>query len=428
MTVTSRKDASPSEHWRPTSNSLLNALTIGLLAFQIPRDPWGDDAYLTVATLGFVALATLNHLDPRRLAWLTHGVKAAYTHVLFASLAPPGSRGWLAAALVVSTIDLLPVFLRSAGARSLCEAFGAAVRWSLIGMGFGRMGFPGPLLLIFGLCTAIYAWERRRRIAEGRRFDYGTLHCFEHLAVWGYLLALNAERLDLRWVWQSTLLALAVLAGALVVLGVGTNLQILRTARASLPPWFDPRLRSLILAKTRNNARSLRLQHYICKPFTTTILVTRVRWADIETMLDQIELNEHFDAVVGVLSGGAFITRYFARQRGIEQVHYVRSRLWSQLPLWRNIAVIARYYLGAQNEAKVSFLGEAPNLEGKRILVIDDAVCTGVTMDAVRTRCLERGAAHVATLTLFCNANHPTDYAAQISHCPMVWPWGWESD
>ena len=76
----------------------------------------------------------------------------------------------------------------------------------------------------------------------------------------------------------------------------------------------------------------------------------------------------------------------------------------------------------------MKFFGEATDLAGQRVLVVDDSVCTGVTMASVREFCRARGASRVATLALFCHPDHPTDYAFRVSKTPLVWPWGWESD
>ncbi|MEM6734386.1 MAG: phosphoribosyltransferase, partial [Myxococcota bacterium] len=135
-----------------------------------------------------------------------------------------------------------------------------------------------------------------------------------------------------------------------------------------------------------------------------------------------------FDAVVGVLSGGAFIARCVAEHHKIARVHYVRSRIWSNLSLHRNLMTSLRYYLGHENRPSVYFLDDHIALKNARVLVVDDSVCTGATLSAVEALCLERGAREVKTLALYAHPDHVPDYVSQVSMTPLIWPWGWEAD
>lgn len=406
------------------SARLLNALSIAFVACLVPQDPWTDNLYLTVSTLCFASLATLNHLFPTRLEWLTHVIKAAYTHLLFASLAI----AWWWVPVLFSAIDLLPLLARDQRLRDRSEAVGACGRWGAIGFGFFVLGFPLGLLAFFVACTAVYAWERRRRIAAGRRHDYGHAHCLEHLAAWSFLVCLNADRLDFPLVARLSLGLAVTLALGLIALGIAINLAAFRSVRAELPSWFDPRLRAEILAKARANVFSHRWQHYVLKPFTPKISNRRVRWRDIEAMVDALELDEPFDCVVGVLSGGAFIANYVALRHRIAHVHYARSRLWSDLSLLKNAVRSTRYYLGLRNDIAPSFLDPSLDLRGQRVLLVDDSVCTGVTLATVAALCRARGAREVETLALFCHPEHLTDHYYRVSMTPLIWPWGWEAD
>jgi adenine/guanine phosphoribosyltransferase-like PRPP-binding protein len=419
------------------SAQLVNALTIAFVACLMPHDPWADNLYLTISTLCFASLATLNHLFPTRLEWLTHVVKAAYTHLVFASL----SIAWLWIPALISAVDLVPLAVQNQRLRDVSEATGACARWAAIGWGFHVLGFPLGLLVFFGACTAVYAWERRRRIAAGRRYDYGHAHCLEHLAAWAWLVCVNADRLDFPLVIRLSLGLVVTLALGLIVLGMSINVAAFRSVRAHLPPWFDPRLRASILAKARDNVFSHRWQHYILKPFTPKISNRRVRWSDIETMVDALELDlssrpsrlssgpeRPFDCVVGVLSGGAFIANYVALRHGIAQVHYARSRLWSRVSILKNAVQSTRYYLGLDNEIAPSFIDPNLDLGGQRVLLVDDSVCTGATLATVAQLCRAHGASEVETLALFCHPDHPTDHYHRASMTPLIWPWGWESD
>jgi len=414
--------------WRD-SNVLLNALTIALVACLVPARPFSpSQLYLTLATWAFVAAALANHLAPERWPRLTHVVKAAYTQLLFASVAPAAglTRLW-PVALAVSLVDLIPIVVgRRAG--SVIEAIGAILRLGAVAWGFWLLRFPWWLVIVYLGCSATYFFERRDRIARGRRFDYGWLHALEHLGVWVFLYAFNAPRLDRALVWQLLVGGLGSVAVSLIVLGIVTNVRLYRSLERELPAWFDPTLRDLIKQKSLANLRSRHLEWYVVKPFSPKILNRRVSWADIEAMVARIDVPAAFDSVVGVTSGGAFIARCVAAKLGVSKVRYARSRLWSGRTAYRTFVISLRYYAGLPNANIARFDDEETDLCGERVLVVDDSVCTGATLASVVALCRERGAVHVETFALFANPEHPTHYHDQISKTPLVWPWGWESD
>jgi uncharacterized protein len=69
-------------------------------------------------------------------------------------------------------------------------------------------------------------------------------------------------------------------------------------------------------------------------------------------------------------------------------------------------------------------VGPPPSIAGQRVLLVDDMVATGVTLDLARRACLEQGAAEVRTASLFVHSfcQRP-DYVALISDALIVTPW-----
>ena len=411
--------------WRDSS-VLINCLTIVMIACLVPHRPLSEHLYLTIATYVFVAFALVNHLFPERLHFLTHVVKAAYTNLIFASVGL--GLLWWATPIAISFFDLLPLAAGARWIRTASESIGATARWALIVFGFYLVHFPALIVVAYAVSTAVYFRERRQRIRRHRRFEYGWLHCLEHVAVWLFLLAVNGQKLDLPLVWMLNIGLFGVIVVSLIAAGVVTNLRIFRTLEMRLPPWFDPCLRGIILEKSRANAFSHRLQHYFIKPFSPRILNKRIEWSDIESMVAHMAVRERFDAVVGITSGGAFIARCVAEQLGIESIYYAQSRFWSRMSIPRNLYACFRYYAGMPNDISPTFLSDDVDLSGKRVLLVDDSVCTGVTLASVNRLCRTHGAAEVKTLALFVNPDHSTDYFCRVSKTPLVWPWGWESD
>jgi len=415
--------------WRDAS-VLMNAATVALVACLVPAQPFSPaQLHLTLAIWAFVTVAFVNHLAPRRWPWLTHVVKAAYTQLLFASVAPAaGLDGrWRLAALAVSLVDLAPLATGGRAAR-VAEAAGATVRLCAVAWGFWLLRFPAWLVVTYLACSAGYFVERRRRIARGQRSSYGWLHCVEHVAVWLFLYTLDAPRLDVALVWGLLGGVLGAGAASLTVLGFVTNLRLYRALERDLPAWFDPALRDRIEQKALANLRSVSLQHYFMKPFSPKIRNLRVSWSDIEEMIARVDVPAAFDCVVGVGSGGAFIARRVAAGIGVSKVRYLRSRLWSRSSFFRTTIVSLRYYLGLSNAVESRFDDAATDLRGARVLLVDDSVCTGASLASAEALCRRRGAVHVETFALFASPAHPTDHHGQLSRTPLVWPWGWESD
>jgi|GEM_PF-1842545 len=408
---------------------LHNAWSVGFMLFLVPHDAFGKHLYLTLSTVGFVAVAVVNHLFPQKLPWLTHLVKAAYTHLVFASLGVSTSSLWFLGVAAVSILDVVPLALRSPGWSKAVEAVGAWVRLAGLAYGFVVMGFPLWLLFAFGGCSALYFFERRERIRRGERSDYGILHSFEHVGIWLYFVTLNGPCLDVTLTLWGSVLYIVVMASLLVVLGITTNRLLWASLRRDLPAWFDPQLLPLLVEKTADNAQSHKVINYIVKPFTPKMCNVRIRWSDVENMVDRVVVDVGYDVVVGVQSGGAFIARCVADRIGVDDVRYVRSRLWSRQTFRQNLRAIFGYYFFAAPAAAPQFAASSDaNLAGKRVLVVDDSVCTGATLDGVTQLCRDLGAAHVGTWSLFCHPAHPTDYCYQQAMTPLIWPWGWESD
>ncbi len=70
---------------------------------------------------------------------------------------------------------------------------------------------------------------------------------------------------------------------------------------------------------------------------------------------------------------------------------------FSYQPLFRK----ASSYVGTESSGEVKFdLGDLPDMEGERVLIIEDIVDTGLTLSKVRSLLMERGAREVRICTL----------------------------
>jgi hypoxanthine phosphoribosyltransferase len=408
---------------RIDNKDLTLALSAGALACLVPRDPFGSHAYLTLATYGFVSLAVLNHLFAKRLQAATAAVKALYTQMLCASVGVGMPIAWS-----ISVLDLSVLGIASKRLRNAAEDAGAVARVILIVMGFASIRFNPLVLVPYLAFNYLYFRERRARIREDRRFDYGWPHHFEHLALWLYFYAVNHDALDLARVHA----AAGLYAGAIVLVSLlavtAINVRLHSRWRRDLPAWFDSRLLDEFRKKIRNNLASLKWHNHVTKSFNYAVSNERMTWRRIEQMVDEIEVAERFDLAVGVLSGGAFIARYVCVRLEIGALVYVRSKVWSGTTLVKTALNILRYLLRGSFECERIELDDSLDVSGKRVLLIDDTVTTGTTMEGVARALRARGAAEVKTYALVCNRKHQPHYFHRMAPVPFIWPWGAEVD
>ena len=68
--------------------------------------------------------------------------------------------------------------------------------------------------------------------------------------------------------------------------------------------------------------------------------------------------------------------------------------------------------------------GPPPAIRGLRVLLVDDIVATGETMDLARKACLAQGASQVRTASLCSHSfGQRPDYVALVSDALIVFPW-----
>jgi hypoxanthine phosphoribosyltransferase len=69
-------------------------------------------------------------------------------------------------------------------------------------------------------------------------------------------------------------------------------------------------------------------------------------------------------------------------------------------------------------------LGPPPVVAGQHVLLVDDMVATGTTMEMGRQACFEQGASQVRTAGLFTHSFGPMpDYVASVSDALIIFPW-----
>ena len=196
-----------------------------------------------------------------------------------------------------------------------------------------------------------------------------------------------------------------------------------------LPDWFDPRLVGLLKRKLGRKKTILSFVDWVT--FQILELVVRpkgwsylrpVTWGDLETMIQAdcqviTDLEYAPDVVVGIKSGGAFIANYVAKCLGVEEVCYVQVEYYRPIFSSTVLAFITRFL----RRARLTLTGEL-DVQGKRVLLVDDQVYTGKSLRAARAYLEQSGAAAVKTYCVYITGSS-TDFAGRRGRMNYV-PWG----
>ncbi len=123
----------------------------------------------------------------------------------------------------------------------------------------------------------------------------------------------------------------------------------------------------------------------------------------------KIDASEH-DTIVAITRGGMIPAAIIASELDIRSV----------------VSITAKSYDGDQQGGlALSNLPDQQAIEGKRILLIDDIVDSGVTMQAIKEWLIAHKAKKVTTAALYVNAQkgQTVDYSHEQSHQWIVFPW-----
>jgi hypoxanthine phosphoribosyltransferase len=143
--------------------------------------------------------------------------------------------------------------------------------------------------------------------------------------------------------------------------------------------------------------------------------VLELSWAEFDRLVQKLarSVRETFkpDAVVGVAHGGLFVGGAIAAALGCE-FYPVRISRRSRDKLWR---------------APRLFGEMPPELQGKRVLVVDDVVSSGDTLQLAQALAVKTGAQEVLTAALVTRAGgFQPGWTALSSAELVVFPWDYE--
>ena len=199
----------------------------------------------------------------------------------------------------------------------------------------------------------------------------------------------------------------------------------------TIPGWFDLSLIE-IYNKKRDRTKIRRGDRCLdallrasinCLPsWITHVSHHNYSWLDIEEMIREVcvgvkEDDYHPDIIIGIKSGGAFIAKYAAMCLEVSAVGYMRVSHYSD-----KTRSVAKSLAQVNRDAVISEPLSMP-VQGKKVLVVDDQLAKGTSINAAKAHILGQGAAEVRAFCLFSNKRSGADYYRRRG-LAMYFPWG----
>ena len=202
-----------------------------------------------------------------------------------------------------------------------------------------------------------------------------------------------------------------------------------------VPDWVDPNMLPSIKKKQNTPLYSKIGSIYINAVIQNT---TFISWKQLEKYLDVIverikHSGRHYDAVVGIKTGGAIISDYISQKLGITnyKIKLSRSEYNCDKKSYNAIHDIIQKRI-FKNYGEYTICEEIrDNLEGKNIILIDELVSSGKTMNEAYNYLQHiKNANDIYAVSVALEKDRykeelPIDYV--ITGNVLIWPWGYDN-
>lgn len=404
-------------------NEMFNAATT---LFPIMCIQEKNDLYVNSSLIGFVFIATINHMFPENLDGLTHIVKLLVSNILFSILKIDPIIG-----ISISLLDIIPLIFRNN--KNLTKYGEMIVQYprQIIDFYFiyviiVEKEYYYRAAFIF-ISKFIYYMERKTRISACERNNFYFLHCFEHIGIYVLLCSLlDVEIFQI--VFYIKIFLSFMLFWCTMIFSYTFYLYKYQKQRA--PQWLleNDLLVQVLDNKLQKNLFKGKFHNYICKPWTYHLKMEIINWTRVEECCKELANkmdSSEFDAIVGISTGGAFIGAYMAKLLN-KPYYIIHSRLWSGTNFLENSRKAIGFFMGKDINPDIQ---GNPDLKGMRVLLCDDTTYTGITMNKCQKYCYENcNAASVKTLNFWIHDRFKPDYYIKRKRVPIFWEWGAEMD
>ena len=230
----------------------------------------------------------------------------------------------------------------------------------------------------------------------------------------------------LRTPWLMVFMSLVIGVGFAVIATIIIDRKL---KHEDVPAWVDKHLYPII-EKKQNIAFHEKVAHVMSMGALQHYVLSS-SWPDLEKdmdkLLERVPDSRRFEAVVGIKSGGAFLSTYAAMKMGVPN-HWVKMTAGEcNKSVAKANFVHATKHVVKNRDYKLCEAIEA-DLRGKRILLLDENLDTGGTMRACKDYLLnEKGALEVVTAALCSLKQSDVVDVFLYDTNTVIWPWGYDN-
>ena len=226
----------------------------------------------------------------------------------------------------------------------------------------------------------------------------------------------------------------------IIVFSIGLILAILCIYKLDnqiygpIPKWVDPIMMQSI-SKKQNSPLYIKIGSIYANSIVQT--TTFISWKQLEQYLDIIidrirNSGEHFDAVVGIKTGGAIISDYISNRLGLPNY---KIKLSKSIFNCDKKSINALQDIGLNmlytNQEFIICEGIDNKLVGKNIILIDESVASGITINEAYKYLKEHKKVNYIYPTTISFNKHLYNFELDIPHTlndsVIIWPWGYDN-
>lgn len=174
--------------------------------------------------------------------------------------------------------------------------------------------------------------------------------------------------------------------------------------------------------------------------FSDALFLSRyIEWKELENNMDVLiskikQSRTNFDAVVGIKSGGAILSKYIANKLGLK-CYYIKISDKDDGCDKKIFASAINYGIKKLTNTQKEYTiceGISENLMGKKILLIDEQIASGNTMkNAIDYLYNTKNVSFVLPCTIYLNSNQKIINSSEIlyifKHKNYIWSWGFDN-
>jgi len=212
-------------------------------------------------------------------------------------------------------------------------------------------------------------------------------------------------------------------------------LKIHNLLSEKVPKWVDINMSKSIDKKINVPYYLKFISIFMCSFQQDRILF--MNWKNLEFYLDKIldkikKTGLHYDSVVGIKTGGAIISDYISNNLGIKNYKIkVSNKTYNcNKSTYDSIRNYINTYIYNNKPEYMVCEGITDNINGKNIILIDESVSSGVTMNTSIDYLMNKKVNNIYLTTIFSSLTNNVDklnYIIKEDYFPMIWPWGYDN-